>query len=236
MTSKYDILEGIAHLGFDLSELERRLFRKFEKRLLDQGFRYLSLPSSLRWESLRAQETIPEDESLYIDDEHCLSGSAEQGILEYFAGKEVEPMFIYAENQCWRGEPEFIGLQTVKEFRKMEQYAFVKPDEARDRFDDILHNAYSFLEQFDELEVRIVDCTEEDPGYHHLKYDIEVMTSEYGWMETHSCSYFADEQTKRYDIEGGVHSISNTGIASPRILIPFIDAGIGADHPLLKGV
>ena len=49
------------------------------------------------------------------------------------------------------------------------------------------------------------------------------MTHQYGWLETHSCTYFKDEQTKRLGISGGLHTISNTGIASPRILVPFIE-------------
>ena len=55
------------------------------------------------------------------------------------------------------------------------------------------------------------------------KYDIEVKTKQYGWMETHSCTYFGEEQSKRFEITGATHTISNTGIASPRILIPFIE-------------
>lgn len=65
-------------------------------------------------------------------------------------------------------------------------------------------------------------------GHHHvLKKDIEVLTTTYGWMETHSCTYFGEEQTKRFGITGLTHTISNTGVASPRILVPLLErAGI----------
>ena len=67
--------------------------------------------------------------------------------------------------------------------------------------------------------------TEKDEGYHLEKKDVEVLTETYGWMETHSCSYFGHEQTRRFDIGGGMTTISNTAIASPRILVPFLERG-----------
>ena len=222
----YDVRNGVVYLGSQLSELERRLFRAFESRLLGDGFTYLSTPSSVSWDGLEAQEIVKKDAVLGFDEQHCLGGSAEQGILDRFSGHEVEPQLLFAENLCWRNENELEGLKTLKEFRKLEQFAFVDPDNWEAVFDRIINHGYNFLNQFDALEVRIVDCTDIDEGYHHVKYDIEVKTEQYGWMETHSCSYFADEQVKRFGIKGDVHTISNTGLASPRVLIPFIEAEI----------
>ena len=48
------------------------------------------------------------------------------------------------------------------------------------------------------IEYRVVDVTKLDFGYHVKKYDIEVKTKQYGWLETHSCSYFGEEQSKRF--------------------------------------
>lgn len=86
----------------------------------------------------------------------------------------------------------------------------------------MLENSLLFLKRHN-IEYRLVDTTERDEGYHKLKYDIEVLTKEYGWLETHSCTYFGEEQSKRFGITGATHTISNTGIASPRILVPFIE-------------
>ena len=86
----------------------------------------------------------------------------------------------------------------------------------------MLTNATSFLDKHN-IEYRVVNVTKIDYGYHIKKYDIEVKTKQYGWLETHSCSYFDEEQSKRFGITGATHTISNTGIASPRILIPFIE-------------
>jgi len=224
MGTQYEIKDGIAYLGRGLSDLERRLFRAFEQSLVRGGFTYLSTPSSLPWKTIVSQDVVLPEDVLGFDTVHCLSGSAEQGILHYFRGKEVSPCRLFADNQCWRKEAALQGLKTVQEFRKIEQFSFVRPDNWQSEFNLLLENAYQFLKQFDFLDIRVVDCTEADLGYHHLKYDIEVKTDQYGWMETHSCSYFADEQVQRFDIKGDVHTVSNTGLASPRILIPFIES------------
>ena len=107
-------------------------------------------------------------------------------------------------------------------FKKIEHFCFCKPENAEKYFQELLKNSTDFLEKYN-IEYRIVDKTKTDEGYHLKKYDIEVKTKKYGWLETHSCTYFGDEQTKRLNITGNLHTISNTGIASPRILIPFIE-------------
>ncbi len=154
--------------------------------------------------------------------EGCLAGSAEQGILERFTNQKVEPRLIYAKNQCFRNEMHYEGLFKVQEFIKVEQYCFATKETWEERFDFLLESATSFLKKLD-VEFRIVDMTKKDPGYHIKKYDIEIKTNAFGWMESHSCSYFGEEQSKRFGITGATHTLSNTGIASPRILIPFIE-------------
>ncbi len=155
------------------------------------------------------------------DTEACLAGSAEQGILERFSEQEVKPKLIYAKNQCFRNESEYEDLLRVREFIKVEQFCFTTKDCWEDRFELLMNSAISFLMKLG-VEYRVVDVTS-DPGYHIKKSDIQVKTKSYGWIETHSCSYFGEEQSKRFGITGATHTLSNTGIATPRILIPFIE-------------
>ena len=161
--------------------------------------------------------------SLGIDDRQALFGSAEQGFLEYFQNGEVkDELFLFSFNECFRNEQNLNGMKSLREFKKLEQYCFCKPENANKCFNELLNNSIEFLEKHN-IEYRVVDRTKDDLGYHIKKYDIEVKTEMFGWLETHSCTYFGDEQTKRLNIKGGLHTISNTGIASPRILIPFIE-------------
>lgn len=214
---------GMPQLTPEEAELERRLFREFEDILVELGFSYLSIPSSIRLDTMSRQfAEVFQPRCVTTGDGYVLSGSAEQGILEYFSGKEVSPGRYFAVNQCWREEPLYEGFIHCKEFRKIEQFVFCTPENWVREFALLLQIASDFLTRHG-LKWRIVDCTQEQGGYHVCKQDIEVWTDTYGWLETHSCTYFGDGQTSRFDIQGNVHTISNTGLASPRILIPFLE-------------
>lgn len=221
--NNYYVKDGIYYLDPKLSKLEFELFREFEDMLLKKGYTYLSLPSAGSWEVLDRQGVVRRDQSLGIDERQALFGSAEQGFLEYFMDQEVlEEQCYFSINECFRKEEYLDGLIRLREFKKLEQYCFCKPENSEKYFDELLNNSVDFLKKH-HIEYRLVDKTKEDLGYHYKKIDIEVKTKKYGWMETHSCTYFGEEQTKRLGIKGGLHTISNTGIASPRILIPFIE-------------
>lgn len=219
----YEVKDGIYYIDEELSKLEFELFREFEDMLLEKGYKYLSLPSAGSWDVIEKQEVVTKEYSLGIDERQALFGSAEQGFLEFFQNKEVtQEQCYFSLNECFRNEQKLEGLIRLREFKKLEQYCFCTKENANKYYEELLNNSIMFLEKHN-IEYRIVDKTKDDPGYHIKKYDIEVKTKKYGWMETHSCTYFGEEQTKRLNIKGGLHTISNTGIASPRILIPFIE-------------
>ena len=218
----YKVKDGIPFLDEQLSKLEKRLFNQFSELLENRGFKYLSIPSIVSIETIIKQDCIPLSKAIKINEHQYLAGSAEQGILEYFSEQKVKPQLIYAKNQCFRGEEEYNDIFRLKEFQKIEQFVFCNKEDWKKYFDYVLENSVEFLKYYN-LYYRIIDTTKKDAGYHKLKYDIEVFTKKFGWIETHSCTYFGKEQTKRFNITGATHSISNTGIASPRILIPFIE-------------
>jgi seryl-tRNA synthetase len=218
----YEIINDSFNPDFELSLLEKRLFEKFEDMLEKKGFKYLYVPSIIKLSTIEKQNYV--SSSLSIDEKHYLSGSAEQGILQYFENKKVDNVFIYSKNTCFRSEPYYNKIRLM-EFNKLEQFCFCYAEFAEINFDLLLFNSIEFLNNYN-IKNRIIDVSKRDFGYHKKKYDIEVYSNEFGWIETHSCSYFGEEQTKRFNITGATHTISNTGIASPRILIPFIENGI----------
>ncbi len=235
MNIDYSKTNGFYSLGFDLSNLEKQLFQKCSEHLSSRGLEYLSLPITVNANTILHQDVIPMERAFGISNlaGNCyLGGSAEQSFLEYFttlhsfeAFAEKHPL-LFSETSCFRSEKysalQDKGLKYVTEFKKIEQFALCQPSSWKSSFDFLLENATNFLDLFD-ITWRIVDKTKEDVGYHLKKADIEVFTNQYGWMETHSCTYFGDEQLKRFGINSSFHTISNTGIASPRILIPFIE-------------
>ena len=211
---------GYMNLG-DYSQVERDLFLRFEATLEDAGFTYLSVPSFISRGTVERQEVVAWEHVLKVSDTLGLAGSAEQGILEYFADTRVAEGRYWAHNQCFRGEDEVIPWARLREFRKTELFSFTNDVEWNVEFLHLLKTATSFLEDLG-LVYRLVDKTG-DPGYHKKKTDVEVWTYSYGWIETHSCTYFGEEQTRRFGITGATHTVSNTGLASPRILIPLVE-------------
>jgi seryl-tRNA synthetase len=219
----YLLENGNYRLWGALSKIERKMIDTAIKTLEGSGFTYLSVPSSIKLETVQKQ-----DENLhtyFYEHGVALSGSAEQGILEMFEGKEFDtPMTYFAENTCFRVEPVFEGLKTLREFRKVEQFVFTDENNWSIFFEVCLRNAELILDQFSIRHRRREIFKEEDPGYYKKKVDIEVMTEKYGWMETHSCTYFGTEQSDRFGIGGSCnHTISCTGVAVPRTLIPVIE-------------
>lgn len=126
------------------------------------------------------------------------------------------------------------GLYRVHQFEKVEQVVLCRADieEGLKLFEEIRTNAEDILQAL-ELPYRIVDVCTGDMGRGKLyMQDIETwMPSRKAYGETHSCSYLGDFQARRLNIkyetkEGKkefVHTLNNTCIASPRILIPILE-------------
>lgn len=212
---------GIYKYDFELSQLEKQLIREFEDKLENLGFNYLKIPSTITKQSFERQQI--DTTTLIIDDMHVLAGSAEQGILEYFSNTTVQPQMIYSTNTCFRDELNYDGLKYFKEFTKIEMYAFIKHDDYKTVMAYFMNIIEPFFKKYD-IKYRLIKKTNDDLGYHKEKYDYEIFHKEtHGWIETHSLTYFGDEQAKRFNIKGDVHTISCTGLAFPRILLPFIE-------------
>lgn len=216
----YKVNNGIYKLDFELSKLEKEIIEECEIIMQEKNFQYLSIPSTINPLTFKRQDI--KINTFGYGPQEVLAGSAEQGILEYFSDQEVQPMKIYSKNTCYRFENEYEGLKRVKEFTKVEQFVFCEEKDVENNFNLILSNAIELLNRYN-IKYREVNVTNIDPGYHKKKIDLEVWTEQYGWMETHSCSYFGEEQAKRYGITGATHTLSNTGVATPRILIPLIE-------------
>ena len=219
MTSKLD---------YTLSALEHEMFRWMEDELRRADYRFLSVHSLVNPTTLRRQG-MAEEHIQYVSglpEPRALAGSAEQGILEHFADQTLsQPVSLYAYNQCFRREYEHVPYLRLSEFRKMEQFVFTTESNWLMAFEQTLDHVVRFLHHYG-IEYRVDECTSRDPGYHQHKIDVEINTPLYGWVESHSLTYFGSAQCERLGIvnEAGApwHSISATGIASPRILLPFI--------------
>jgi seryl-tRNA synthetase len=206
----------------EASALELDLFHRFETSL-ETRYTFISVPSLIHRSTVERQGVVPWERVFKVNESYALSGSAEQGILEVFANQVAHPKRYWAKNQCFRPEDPTVPWVRLWEFQKVELFSFCEEGNWEEEFNGLLTTATEFL-QILGVTFRVREVTHEDPGYHIKKSDIEVLTSTFGWLETHSCTYFGEEQTRRFGIQGATHTISNTGLASPRILVPLLEA------------
>ncbi|MDA0376043.1 MAG: serine--tRNA ligase, partial [bacterium] len=182
-----------------------------------------------------------EDGDMESDNLHLI-GTSEVTVCSYHKDEIVEcealPMRYAGYSACFRREAgtygkDTKGLYRVHQFEKVEQVILCKADqdEALNLFEEIRNNAEEVLQAL-KLPYRVIDVCTGDMGKGKVfMQDIETwMPSRNAYGETHSCSYLGEFQSRRLNIrydDGGekkfVHTLNNTCIASPRILIPLIE-------------
>ncbi|QJD83779.1 serine--tRNA ligase [Cohnella herbarum] len=213
--------------------------------LIAQGFTPLEVPLTARPEALRNTGFFPlgEDQTYRIaEEDRWLVGTSEVPLVTYYANEIVnvdEPIKLAAASVCFRSEvgstgKDVHGLYRVHQFAKVEQVILCDADpELSDRIlQEITANAERLL-QLLELPYRVVAvCTGDMSQKTYKQYDIETwMPSRQAYGETHSSSNLHDFQARRSNIryrdaDGRLqycHTLNNTAVASPRILIPLLE-------------
>lgn len=217
-----------------------------------KGFTPFIVPSLLRKEAFLGTGYLPQgEEDLYkTQDESYLSGTAEVGTMAYFMDevlkKEDLPKKMISFNTCYRREAgshgkDTKGLYRVHEFNKVEQVILCEAshEESAKLHEELTGNAESLLQAL-RLPYHVVVNCGGDLGLGQVKkYDIEAwIPSENRYGETHSSSYFHDFQTRRLNIryrdeaDGKLrfaHSLNNTALATPRLLISIVENYQNAD-------
>jgi seryl-tRNA synthetase len=213
--------------------------------MVKKGFTPMVVPSMLRKESFMGTGYLPQsEEDLYkTQDDLYLAGTAEVGTMGYFSEETLElsdlPKKMISFSPCFRREAGAHGKDTsgiirVHEFYKLEQVVLCEANhETSVKFhEELTQNAEELLRDL-KLPYRVVVNCGADLGLGQVKkYDIEAwVPSENKYRETHSSSYFHDFQTRRLNIryrdeEGKlrfVHSLNNTALATPRVLVAIIE-------------
>ena len=178
-----------------------------------------------------------------------LVGTSEVTVCSYHSDevvkKETLPRRYAGYSACFRREAgtygkDTRGLYRVHQFEKVEQVVLCEAnqEEALKLFEEIRQNAEDVLQAL-KLPYRLIDVCTGDMGKGKVyMQDIETwMPSRDSYGETHSCSYLGSFQSRRlnirYDTAEGkkdfVHTLNNTCVASPRILIPILEVYQNAD-------
>jgi len=218
-----------------------------------KGYVPMSVPLLMKDEAMRGTGYYPgaEEQTYRMEkDELNLAGTAEVPLTAYRMGEIVKaeelPLKYVALSSCFRREAgaagkDTYGLYRIHQFDKVEQVIICENDNEQSRafHDEILANSEAVMKAL-ELPYRIVNVCTGDLGRGQAKkYDIEAwMPSRENYCETHSASKFYDFQARRMNLRYKdaatkknlfCHTLNNTVIASPRILIPLLELYQNAD-------
>ena len=236
----------------DAARMELALMNFAFDRIARKGFTPLIVPSMAREFAFIGNGQFPkgrdqvyaiegQDTFLVGTAEVAITGMYKDEILKY----EQLPMTFVGYCPCYRQEAGTYGKDTkgvfrIHQFNKVEQYVICEADheESVRWHEQLLKNSEELVQAL-ELPYRVVNVCTGDMGDGKVgMYDLECwVPSEGRYRETHSCSYFHDWQARRVnmryrDEEGKVrfvHTLNNTAIASPRILIPLFETHQQAD-------
>lgn len=227
-----------------------------------KGLQPIIPPTIVRKANLYGTGHLPNDaEDVYnTQDDDYLIGTSEVSVMGYYADEvlpvEQLPAKFLAFSPCYRREAgsyskDVKGLIRVHEFYKHEQIIICEAshEESVKWHEWLTQNAEEFMQSLGIPYHVVLNCGGDLGQGQVKKYDIEAWVPKEGkYRETHSASYFHDFQTRRFNIrykdnEGKLryaHSLNNTAVASPRILVSLIencqqeDGSIKVPEPLQK--
>ena len=229
-----------------LALLETKLMGWALERIAGAGFTPITVPAIAREQAFLNQGQFPghREETYEIPaDELWLAGTAEVALTSLHSGEIIEasqlPILYAGYSPCFRREAgsagkDVRGLLRVHQFVKVEQYVICEADDEGSAkwHGRLLELAEDMLRAL-EIPYQVIETSTGDMGLGKYRMnDIESWVPSLGkYRETHSCSTLHDWQARRANIryraaDGKVrfaHTLNNTALASPRILVPLLE-------------
>ncbi len=229
-----------------LALLEQALLFWAQQRLASEGFNPITVPALVRGQAFLQQGHFPghvEETYEVPKDELWLAGTAEIALTSLHSGEIFEadqlPVLYAGFSPCFRREAgsagrDVRGLLRVHQFYKVEQYVICgdDPEESAKWHERLLANAEAIVREL-EIPYQVVETSTGDMGLGKYRMnDIESWVPSLGkYRETHSCSTLHDWQARRANLRWRdkdrkvrfAHTLNNTAIATPRILVPLIE-------------
>jgi seryl-tRNA synthetase len=235
-----------------LALLEQALMFWAQRRLAADDFTLMTVPALARPHAFEATGHFPghEEEAYHIPaDDLYLAGTGEIALTSLHSGEILDadklPILYAGFSPCFRREAgsagrDVRGLLRVHQFLKLEQYVICRDDEEESArwHARLLANAEAMLRAL-EIPYQVVETSTGDMGTGKYRMnDIESWVPSLGkYRETHSCSTLHDWQARRANLRWRdeerrvrfVHTLNNTALASPRILVPLLENHQQAD-------
>jgi len=241
--------EGFYYLMGDIARLHSAILSYARDFMIDRGFTYVIPPYMIRRQVVDGVMSFDEmDAMMYkIEGEDLyLIGTSEHSMIGKFIDtiniKENLPYTLTSYSPCFRKETgahgiEERGVYRIHQFEKQEMIVICEPEESMEWFHKLWKNTVDLFRTLD-IPVRTLECCSGDLADLKVKsYDVEAWSPrQKKYFEVGSCSNLGDAQARRLKIrirgkEGNyfAHTLNNTVVAPPRMLIAFLENNLNAD-------
>ncbi len=240
---------GFYYLMGDIARLHSAVISYARDFMIDRGFTYCVPPFMIRSDVVTGVMSFAEmDAMMYkIEGEDLyLIGTSEHSMIGKFIDQllpeEKLPYTLTSYSPCFRKEKgahgiEERGVYRIHQFEKQEMIVVCRPDESKQWFDKLWQNTVDLFRSLD-IPVRTLECCSGDLADLKVKsIDVEAWSPrQKKYFEVGSCSNLGDAQARRLRIrvngEKGkyfAHTLNNTVVAPPRMLIAFLENNLNAD-------
>ena len=241
--------QGFYYLIGDVARLHSAVLAYARDFMINKGFTYVIPPFMIRSDVVSGVMSFEEmDGMMYkIEGEDLyLIGTSEHSMIGRFMGTTIDekklPLTLTSYSPCFRKEKgahgiEERGIYRIHQFEKQEMIVVCKPEESEMWYDRMWHYTVELFVSMG-IPVRTLECCSGDLA--DLKYrsvDVEAWSPrQKKYFEVGSCSNLTDAQARRlgirYKSEKGTayaHTLNNTVVAPPRMLIAFLENHLNAD-------
>lgn len=241
---------GFYYLMGDIARLHSAVIAYARDFMIGRGFTYCVPPFMIRsnvvtgvmsFEEMDAMMYKIEGEDLYLigTSEHSMIGK----FIDQIIPEEQLPLTLTSYSPCFRKEKgahgmEERGVYRIHQFEKQEMIVVCRPEESPQWFDKLWQNTVDLFRSMD-IPVRTLECCSGDLADLKVKsLDVEAWSPrQKKYFEVGSCSNLGDAQARRLKIrvsaEDGskylAHTLNNTVVAPPRMLIAFLENNLQAD-------
>ena len=241
---------GFYYLMGDIARLHSAVISYARDFMIDRGFTYCVPPFMIRsnvvtgvmsFAEMDAMMYKIEGEDLYLigTSEHSMIGK----FIDTITPEEKLPLTLTSYSPCFRKEKgahgiEERGVYRIHQFEKQEMIVVCRPEESPMWFDKLWQNTVDLFRSM-EIPVRTIECCSGDLADLKVKsYDVEAWSPrQKKYFEVGSCSNLGDAQARRLKIrvkdkDGNkyfAHTLNNTVVAPPRMLIAFLENHLQAD-------
>ena len=241
---------GFYYLVGDIARLHSAVLAYARDFMINKGFTYVIPPYMIRSDVVTGVMSFDEMEAMMykIEGEDLyLIGTSEHSMIGRFINKMVDekslPLTFTSYSPCFRKEKgahgiEERGIYRIHQFEKQEMIVICKPEESMDWYNKMWSYTVELFRTLD-IPVRTLECCSGDLADLKVKsVDVEAWSPrQKKYFEVGSCSNLGDAQARRLKIrvkgEDGnkylAHTLNNTVVAPPRMLIAFLENNLNAD-------